>query len=237
MSGSTKQITEFAAASQVSGSDFLLLQQGPTNTPYSYAPVASALGTLTFGQVTGALGYTPTSNIGSGSVTSVGITVPGALLTAAGSPITGAGTLALSLQTQAASNLIFASPSGASGIPAFRALVPGDLPAPFTSLATFAGGLTASGTASGTAYQLSALANVFTTVAATSGCRLPASGAVAAFPSGVSILILNWGANLLPVWPPASGQVNSLGENASAGIATGGGVNFLFAGGSQWYTH
>ncbi len=65
---------------------------------------------------------------GSGTVTSVDMTVP-SILSVAGSPITTSGTLALSLATQAA-NRIFAGPStGADAAPTFRALVLADLPA------------------------------------------------------------------------------------------------------------
>lgn len=59
---------------------------------------------------------------------SVALTAPSALLAVAGSPVTQAGTLALSLPTRAA-NLIFAGPAtGADAAPAFRALVDADIP-------------------------------------------------------------------------------------------------------------
>lgn len=64
---------------------------------------------------------------GSGTVTSVSMTVP-SFLNISGSPITSAGTLAVTLATEAA-NLVFAGPtSGGSAIPTFRALVSSDLP-------------------------------------------------------------------------------------------------------------
>lgn len=63
-----------------------------------------------------------------GTVTSVGMTVPAGLLAVTGSPITGAGTLAVTLPTRA-SNLIFAGPaSGADAAPAFRSMVAADVP-------------------------------------------------------------------------------------------------------------
>lgn len=75
---------------------------------------------------------------GSGTVTSVGhtLSVPAGFMTSsvAGSPITGAGTLAdtITLANQAA-NLVFAGPSsGAAAAPSFRALVAQDLP--FTTI-------------------------------------------------------------------------------------------------------
>ena len=66
---------------------------------------------------------------GLGTVTSVGMTVPGALLSVSGSPITTSGTLAVSLVTQSA-NCIFAGPtSGGAATPTCRAMVAADLPA------------------------------------------------------------------------------------------------------------
>lgn len=64
---------------------------------------------------------------GSGTVTSVALTVPG-FLSVAGSPITTAGTLAVSLVNQNA-NLVFAGPgTGSAAAPTFRSLVIADLP-------------------------------------------------------------------------------------------------------------
>ena len=60
-------------------------------------------------------------------VTSVALTVPN-ILSVAGSPITDAGTLAVTLATQNA-NLVFAGPSsGGAAAPTFRSLVVGDIP-------------------------------------------------------------------------------------------------------------
>lgn len=60
-------------------------------------------------------------------VTSVGLTAP-AIFSVSGSPVTGSGTLALSLATQAA-NRVFAGPTtGADATPTFRALVAADIP-------------------------------------------------------------------------------------------------------------
>lgn len=64
---------------------------------------------------------------GSGTVTSVALTAP-SILSVAGSPVTTAGTLALSLANQNA-NLVFAGPAtGAAAAPTFRSLVASDLP-------------------------------------------------------------------------------------------------------------
>lgn len=65
---------------------------------------------------------------GSGTVSSVDMSVPGTLLAVSGGPITGSGTFAVSLPTRA-QNLIFAGPaSGSAAAPAFRSLVALDIP-------------------------------------------------------------------------------------------------------------
>jgi hypothetical protein len=65
---------------------------------------------------------------GSGTVTSVALTMPG-IFSVAGSPVTTAGTLAVTLANQAA-NVVFAGPTtGGAAAPTFRALVTADLPA------------------------------------------------------------------------------------------------------------
>lgn len=64
---------------------------------------------------------------GTGSVTSVGLTMP-SIMSVSGSPVTGSGTLAVSLATQSA-NTVFAGPTtGGAAIPTFRALVSSDVP-------------------------------------------------------------------------------------------------------------
>lgn len=65
---------------------------------------------------------------GSGTVTSVALTMP-SIFSVAGSPVTSAGTLAVTLATEVA-NSVFAGPtSGGAATPTFRALVTADLPA------------------------------------------------------------------------------------------------------------
>ena len=69
-----------------------------------------------------------TATGGSGTVTSVGLTMPTAIFDVAGSPVTGSGTLAVTLDTQTA-NTVFSGPAtGAAAAPTFRALVSDDIP-------------------------------------------------------------------------------------------------------------
>jgi hypothetical protein len=69
---------------------------------------------------------------GTGTVTSVGLTLP-AIFSVTGSPVTASGTLAATLATQTA-NLVFASPaSGGAAAPTFRQLVAEDLNTTYTN--------------------------------------------------------------------------------------------------------
>ena len=79
-------------------------------------------------------GLSWTSPGGGGTVTSVGFTGDGVIFNSvvSGSPVTGAGTLAPSLLSQAA-NTFLAAPDGASGTPTFRAMLATDLPVNITS--------------------------------------------------------------------------------------------------------
>lgn len=65
---------------------------------------------------------------GSGTVTSVAMTVP-SILAVAGSPVTTAGTLALTLATQSANRVLAGPTTGSAAGPTFRALVVADIPA------------------------------------------------------------------------------------------------------------
>jgi hypothetical protein len=71
---------------------------------------------------------------GSGTITSVGISVP-SWLTVTGSPVTSNGTIAIT-GTSEASNLFLASPNGSSGAMTPRAIVSADLPPTITSNTT-----------------------------------------------------------------------------------------------------
>ena len=64
--------------------------------------------------------------LGSGSVTSVALSLPN-IFTVTGSPITTSGTLTATLASQTA-NQVFIAPNGSNGSPTFRALVAADIP-------------------------------------------------------------------------------------------------------------
>lgn len=68
------------------------------------------------------------SNAGSGTVSSVGLSLPGSVFSISGSPVTATGTLTGSFATQSA-NTVFAGPtSGGAVAPTFRGMVTADLP-------------------------------------------------------------------------------------------------------------
>lgn len=103
-----------------------LLQQG---APQFTLPDGVTDGdVLTWDSTTGTWGPEP-AGTGSGTVTSVAMTVPTDILSVTGSPITTSGTLAVSKANQSA-NVVFAGPTtGAAAAPTFRALVTDDLSA------------------------------------------------------------------------------------------------------------
>jgi len=151
---------------------------------------ASNASNLTSGTVASA--RLPSSGAGSGSVTSVGFTVP-SILTVSGSPITGAGSIALGVAAESA-NLVLAGPaSGSAATAAFRSLAPADIPS-----------LLASYDAAGAAVTAQANAEAYAANAThlTSGSVAP----VLVYPAGAMIL-----APAAPSskWIPADGSIYS----------------------------
>jgi hypothetical protein len=134
---------------QVSGSTF------PTYTIYRNFVAAAATGA------------------GSGTVTSVALSLPASEFAVSGSPVVGAGTLVGAWQSQTA-NKVFASPNGAPGTPTFRVLVNADLPlsgvaaATYQSLNSSTGAFTATAFTVNTAGVVTATANTSVTIPLTS---------------------------------------------------------------------
>lgn len=81
--------------------------------------------------------------VGTGTVTSVGVSMPSAVFDVASSPVTTTGTIAITFDTQTA-NLVFAGPSsGGAAAPTFRSLVASDIPSLTSLYATTAQGVKA----------------------------------------------------------------------------------------------
>lgn len=92
-----------------------------------------------------------TASTASGTVTSVGVSMPG-IFSVAGSPITTNGTIAVTFSTQAANTALMGPTSGAAAAPTFRALVGADIPVFVASGASHApGGVPDPGASAGTA--------------------------------------------------------------------------------------
>lgn len=92
---------------------------------------------------------------GSAGVTSVALTVP-SILSVSGSPVTGSGTLAVSLATETANTVLSGPTTGSAAVPTFRALVTADVPTTLASttlpvLNNTAAQTTVNGSTSGTA--------------------------------------------------------------------------------------
>ncbi len=136
-SGASRTLTINASGTGGGGSGTVTSVQasgGSTGLSFSGGPITDA-GTLTLGGTlaiaSGGTGATTAEGaraaIGAGTVTSVGLTLPG-IFSVASSPVTGAGTIAASLVVQPA-NCVWAGPStGADAAPTFRALTATDIP-------------------------------------------------------------------------------------------------------------
>jgi hypothetical protein len=150
------------------------LEATPTTCATGYAPT----GILANGNVTGC------AAVNSGSVTSVGLSIPGSVLYAVnGSPVTGSGTLTLTPNTQTANTFLAGPASGSTAAaPTFRAIASTDLPVTIAANTTgTAAGITVAGT-----YD-------FTTASYPSGLGCSGSGGsytCTAFPTGTHMCVI-----------------------------------------------
>ena len=85
---------------------------------------------------------TEIANFSTGTVTSVGLSLPN-IFSVSGSPVTTSGTLTGTLASQTAAT-VFAAPAGSTGTPSFRALVAGDIPDLSSSYLPISGGTVSS---------------------------------------------------------------------------------------------
>lgn len=114
------------SGSPVTGSGTLSFALANQNQNLFFASPSGSSGSPTFRSIVSS--DLPT---GTGTVTSVSMTTPGVIFNSSvsGSPITGSGTLALTLISQSANNVLAGPVSGGSASPSFRSLVSSDIPA------------------------------------------------------------------------------------------------------------
>ena len=136
---STNGVIQF---SNSSNSNTVSVASGATSASYTLilpTAVPASGQVLSATNSTGTLGWATPSGGGSGTVTSVGLALPG-IFTVSGSPITTSGSLIGTLASQTA-NTVFAAPNGSAGAPTFRALVAADLPGSYSGFATPTGSI------------------------------------------------------------------------------------------------
>lgn len=92
-------------------------------------------------------------------------------------------------------------------------------------------GLSGAGTNQGTATAITKQTNEFTTVAASTGARLPSPE------QGEFIFVANAGANALAVYPNTGHSINALAANAAFSLAVGKNALFWAATASKWYAN
>lgn len=202
-------------------------------SPYWKAPVASAvllpaqgndLGDARVAQDTSTIyiwnGSSWASEApGSGTVTSVGLSLPNSLFSVSNSPVTGSGTLTGTLSLQAANTTFSGPSSGGNAQPTFRALVIADIPAlPYQAVGNYITALTGDGSASGPGSAVLTLATVNTAPGSFGGVSQSLNASVNA-----KGLITALSANSIQI---AEGQVTNLVSDLAAKQATG---NYLTA--------
>ena len=108
-----QKVPNAAARLALLPSDGYLVEQLDTNVLYAYNQASNTWKTI--------------GGSGTGTVTSVGLSLPASLFNVSGTPVTSSGTLTGTLKSQN-QNTVFASPNGAPGTPSFRSLVVDDIP-------------------------------------------------------------------------------------------------------------
>jgi hypothetical protein len=172
------------------------------NQSISFAPAAG--GDVT-GSASGSTSIAPTLVIGAGKVTNTMLAGSIAFSKLVGSDITLTESQVTNLTTDLASK---------------------------QAITTVATGLTAAGTNQSTALALTGNNSIqeFTTVAASSGGKLPTATATS------RMTIVNRGANTLTVYPNTSGTINGQAANTGYTIPAGGAAVFVGKNTADWYT-
>ena len=90
--------------------------------------------------------------------------------------------------------------------------------------------VSAAGANQGAATALTVDYNVVTTVAASTGVKLPTATA------GRRIVIVNKGANTLSIYPATGAAIDALAENAAIQVAANGSIELMASSTTQWYS-
>ncbi len=207
----------------------------PTLTGVPLAPTAAG-GTNTTQIATTAFVTAALVGVGSGTVTSVGLSLP-ALFTLSGTPVTTAGTLTAVLATQTA-NFIWAGPtSGAAAAPTFRALVGADVPTLNQNTSGSAATLTTPRAINGTTFDGSAAITVTAAAGTLTGATLAAGVTASSLTSVGTLATLTVTAaivgsvtgNAATVTTNANltGVITSVGNATSIASQTGTGTKFV----------
>lgn len=117
-----------------------------------------------------------------------------------------------------------------AGIPAQGCMILGNLSPKSAPVRSVAVGLTAAGTDLATAFQMTAFTNVFATVGASSGAKLPPDT-----PIGETILYQNNGSSIMNLFPPSStGTINGGTGGAAVTVAVGAGGSATRLSATDW---
>jgi hypothetical protein len=120
---SMTRASDASAAADFLPGDLVFVKEGTANAGTNWQLTTSAA--ITVG--TTSLTYAQVGGAGSGTVTSVALTMPSDF-SVSGSPVTGSGTLAVTAATQTANTVKAGPTTGAAAAPTYRALVAADIP-------------------------------------------------------------------------------------------------------------
>ncbi len=97
-------------------------------------------------------------------------------------------------------------------------------------------GATATGSTQGTALLLTTEFTIFSTVAASTGARLPAPTDPLSPSGGDSFFVANNGANALAVYPPVGFSIGTAAANTATSVAAGKTAYFVALGNGNYVT-